>query len=310
MSVDGELVPGVEFDRLSVTATSFEDGKALEPVTLELEGEELEWPMRFNFLSGEKTGPGTDVTVSAQAWLGEQRASSAEGKAILLPGSGAVLELFVGRAAQEDGGGEAGAVVVDAGMDAGNNGFDAGMDAGTVQDAGQEADAGMTVDAGEPPPDAGVQKSFYRGINLNGGAVTIDGNVWESWADAQAAGLTTNATGFVNGSLTPTPAVDADTSAMLNTAVWFNNASLWLDIPIANGDYEAYFWILENYMSNVRAFDLQVEGTTVATSIATLPLPEWRRYGPYQVSVQDGRLDVDVVYGRGDPHLMGIELYR
>lgn len=329
VSVNGELIPGVDFDRLTVTATSLE-GKRPESTTLELKGAELQWPMTFNFLSGARTGVGSSVEVVARAWLGTGAVSIAVGHAELAPGTGAALELFLTRDIPFDEGDPEDAGEDPALDDAGTEtygGVDGGVDGGGAMDAsvpdagaidGGPVDAG-THDAGPTDagmfdagsPDAGPQTpTFYRGINFNGGVVTINGNVWQSYAAAVNGGLTTNANGFVNSKHTPTPQVDADTYAVLNTCIWFNNADLYVDVPVPNDTYDVYLWVMENYKSNVRAFDVRMEGAIVATGLATMPYPEWRRFGPYPATVQDGVLDLDFLYKFGDPHIMGLELYR
>lgn len=338
--MNGELTPGLDFDRLTVTATSLE-GKRPESTTLELKGAELQWPMTFNFLSGARSGVGTSVEVVARAWLGSGAVSIAVGHAELSPGTGSALELFLERdipieeGSPEDAGEDS--TLEDAGSQS-DAGMDGGVDDGGMVDASVPGDAGPTdagpTDAGPAdagPADAGVNDAgtsdagahdagspdagpqpptFYRGINFNGGVVTINGNVWQSYAAAVNGGLTTNANGFVNSKLTPTPQVDADTYAVLNTCIWFNNADLHVDVPVANDTYDVYLWVLENYKSNVRAFDVRMEGAIAATGLATMPYLEWRRFGPYRVTVQDGLLDLDFLYRFGDPHIMGVELYR
>lgn len=320
VAVDGELVPGVDFDRLTVTATST-DGTRPQSTTLEVKGAELAWPMTFNFLSGSRTATGSTLEVVARAWLGSQAVSIAVGHAELAPGSGASLDLFVARTGNPDAGdggseppdgGEPADASVDAGSPDGGT-PDAGPadggpdDAGSI-DAGPEdagpADAGEPVDAGPPVP------TFYRGINFNGGVVTINGNVWQSYTAALNAGLTTNATGFVNSNHSPTPPVGPDIYAMLNTCIWFNNDNLTVGIPVPNDGYEVYLWVLENYASNARSFDVRMEGALAASNLGTFPYPEWRRYGPYPVTVSDGVLNLEFVDDFGDPHIMGLELYR
>jgi len=81
--------------------------------------------------------------------------------------------------------------------------------------------------------------------------------------------------------------------------------------PIANGKYEIYLYLLENYRDNYRAMSVRLEGTPVVEKIGELPLGHWARYGPYPVTVADGALDIDIMNaGKGDPLLNGLAIYR
>lgn len=151
---------------------------------------------------------------------------------------------------------------------------------------------------------------FVRGVNFNGGAVTIEGNAWQSYSAALAEGLTVNAPNVTTTTVTPSPAADAATNAMLNTAIWKQAADLQVGQPVSNGTYQVYLWVMENYQSNARSFGVRLEGVTVATGVGNLPLGAWRKYGPYTTTVSDGFLNLDLVAATGDTHLMGMAVFR
>jgi hypothetical protein len=158
---------------------------------------------------------------------------------------------------------------------------------------------------------AGSQPSgFVRGINFNGGAVTIEGNAWQSYSAALSAGLTVNAPNLTTTSVTPNPATDASTSAMLNSAIWKQAADLQVGQPVSNGSYQVYLWVMENYQSNTRSFRVRLEGVEVASGVGNLTLGAWRKYGPYTTTVGDGFLNLDLVDTTGDTHLMGMAVFR
>lgn len=94
---------------------------------------------------------------------------------------------------------------------------------------------------------------------------------------------------------------------MLNTALW-STSSFRFSQAVGAGTYDVTLWVMENYQSNVRSFDVRLEGSTVASGIGTMPLGSWRKYGPYRVSVIDGALDVELVRLFGDPHVMGMAI--
>jgi hypothetical protein len=96
--VDGPLVPGADFDRLTVVA-SLKEG----PVPLamaSLEGAELKLPATFNFESGPSTPEGTQVLVRATAERAGVVQATAFGEATLTGGSGASLTLTLPALAQ------------------------------------------------------------------------------------------------------------------------------------------------------------------------------------------------------------------
>ena len=158
--------------------------------------------------------------------------------------------------------------------------------------------------------------TFYKGINLNGPAVTIEGNAWLSHASALASGLTLANNHLWAGAYTfnLTPAVDAATRSVLESGVWRSGDTpgegFQLQQTLPNGTYQVYVWTIENYIANYRSFDIKLEGTTVAMGIGDLPLGAWRKYGPYSATVNDGALNMDVLRGsKGNPSLMGIAIY-
>lgn len=157
--------------------------------------------------------------------------------------------------------------------------------------------------------DAATGSVFFRGINMNGGAVTIDGNAWMSDTAAGVSFSTVN-TWTASSPITLVPTVDNDTKLMLHSSVYHSN-SFSVSQPIPNGTYFIYLWMVENYMDNFRSFDVKLEGVKKTTS----PIGEsikyhWMRYGPFEVTVTDGTLDMELVKVTGDPMIMGMEMYQ
>lgn len=160
---------------------------------------------------------------------------------------------------------------------------------------------------GTPPP---MGSTFVRGINFNGSAVTIEGNAWQSYSAALANGLAVSAPNLTTTSVAPSPATDSATSAMLNSAVWKGGANLNMTQTLSNGNYKVFIWVMENYQSNYRSFNLNLEGAQVASGIGSLSVGGWAKYGPYSVTVGDGSLNLDLIRVTGDPHIMGLAIYQ
>jgi hypothetical protein len=159
---------------------------------------------------------------------------------------------------------------------------------------------------------------FVKGINLGGSGVTIEGNRWLSYQEALSQGLTVSggtpwSTGSYGFPLSPNP--DADTRAMLQSVVYRPNPpsgqGFTLGQTLPNGEYELHVWFVENYTDGFRDVTLRAEGVTLATGLGNLRRGEWKKYGPYRVSVQDGKLDLDVLRtSKGDPLLTGLTISR
>lgn len=157
--------------------------------------------------------------------------------------------------------------------------------------------------------------AFLMGINFNGPAVTIESKAWKSYATALTSGLsfpanltvTTTAVtpGFALNGITP----DAATSTMLNTGV-YASTNWSMNQTITNGDYQVCLWVMENYQTNYRNFNVQLEGVTVAAGIGNLTKGAWMKYGPYPAHVVDGKLTIQLLKVVGDPHLMGVTIYH
>lgn len=161
--------------------------------------------------------------------------------------------------------------------------------------------------AGGSTPTPGA---FVKGINCNGNAETIEGNSWLSHSAAVSAGFNIVNGNVWAGSTTFSPAVDAATNRMLNTQIFREAATVNLTQTIANGTYNVYIWTVENYQPYYRSFNLNLEGAQKAANIGSMPLNEWRKYGPYTVTVNDGMLNIDLVRVTGDPEISGIAIFN
>jgi hypothetical protein len=153
-------------------------------------------------------------------------------------------------------------------------------------------------------PASGVPM-FVKGINFNGEAVMIEGN---QWLGESQAGVTLSTVNRYTSSVVIS-SVDSDTSAMLNSAIWSSN-DISTSQTIANGQYEIYLWLLENYQTNSRSFHVELEGAQVTTqAVGSMPVNEWRKLGPFPVTVADGVLNMDLIKLTGDPGMMGMAIY-
>ena len=145
-----------------------------------------------------------------------------------------------------------------------------------------------------------------RGVNLNGPAVTIDGNAWQS---ASAAQVTTTGSG-VSQATVPFPAVTGGVATMLNTATRLA-AGAERSLPTDNGTYLASLYATSPGNDSDASL-LTVQGVAPDSSGAFRPQASdggqaWSRLGPYRVDVTTGKVTIAVT--KGALNFAGIELW-
>jgi RHS repeat-associated protein len=149
---------------------------------------------------------------------------------------------------------------------------------------------------------AGGGTSFYRAINLNGPAVTIDGNAWQA---STAAGYTTNGTGQCNEWLTLSPATDANRATMLKCWVQHWAQALTLQ-SVPNGTYDTYLYVMQDWDDpSPETFTVVVEGQT-GGSWTPGAAGSWTKLGPFRRTISDGTLNVTT---GGTANFAGVEVW-
>src|SRR5687768_8793025 len=76
--------------------------------------------------------------------------------------------------------------------------------------------------------------TFYRGLNLNGAAVSLDGNSWQ--ASSGAANFSYVGSTFANQNVTLIPSTDATRATMIRSSIWGNVTLNLTSVP--NGYYD------------------------------------------------------------------------
>lgn len=153
--------------------------------------------------------------------------------------------------------------------------------------------------------------TFTRRINMNGAGSTIGGNTWTAYSTALTQGLSITpapALWTASKAFAPVPAVDAATASMLNTAIWSGN-TFTINQNVPKGNYSVSLWLMENYATNHRSFNVSMEGVTKALGIGQLAYGTWKKY-TYSTTVTDGQLNITLskVANKGEPGVMGLEI--
>jgi hypothetical protein len=157
----------------------------------------------------------------------------------------------------------------------------------------------------EPRP-SNPRACFAKGVNLNGPALSVDGNAWLS---ASQAGVMGNGTGISQGGKL-SPAVSGETAAMLATGYRLQAGDAF-SVSAENGQYLLYLYAVSP-TTHVMTSQLTVDGKSFVNSSkfrsqeSTAGL-SWARLGPYRLSVTTGKITVAVTSGSID--FAGFELW-
>jgi PKD repeat protein len=149
--------------------------------------------------------------------------------------------------------------------------------------------------------------TFYRAINLNEPALTLDGN---AGARATAANYTTDGFAFENQAVPLTPATDAARAAMIRAAV-YRGGSLNLALTaVPAGTYQAYVYVYVWEDNFAQTFSLALNGQTVLANYNSGPADTWAKLGPFTATLPaPSTLQLTTTTG-GDANFSGVELWQ
>jgi hypothetical protein len=153
-----------------------------------------------------------------------------------------------------------------------------------------------------PPPAETGPWLFHRAVNINGPAVTIDGNAWEA---ENAANFECSDTPLAVPDLRLRPPTDADRARMIQSFRWSTSAKARLT-SLPPGRYAVFVYIVED--NNPETLNISLNGRGVASRYVSGVQGEWRRLGPWYVDVSEGV--IELTSGGGAANLCGIEVWR
>lgn len=141
-------------------------------------------------------------------------------------------------------------------------------------------------------------------MNLNGPALTIDGNTWAG--SATAANFTVNGQAMANPWMTLQPSASGSLETMLRT--WRQNWALTAAFSQAPSDtYQVYVYVVQDWDDpHPPTVTFRLEGQTVGTYLAS-GSGQWRKLGPYTATVTDGTINLS---SSGIVNVAGIEVWR
>jgi hypothetical protein len=152
----------------------------------------------------------------------------------------------------------------------------------------------------EYTPNKETGLAFFRGINLNGPAISINGNVWAG-KTASWYSLSGNTYTFQNQSVALSPATNASRAKMIRSSVWGDKFTVTVkDLPL--GTYQLYLYVWEDNSSETYSISLNNKVVTMYTSGTA---GKWSRLGPYQVNDTTA---ASIYLAGGAANLSGIEI--
>jgi hypothetical protein len=143
--------------------------------------------------------------------------------------------------------------------------------------------------------------TFFRGINLAGPAVEIDGNLWVA---GDSPGIKVNGGAFENQSVALVPPTDESRAAMIRSSRWGGSLDIEIqDVP--RGWYQLFLYVWEDNHSTT--FQLQVNDRQVVERFSSGSQGQWHRLGPFPTEAKDSSLKVSA--RGGDANVSGIEIW-
>jgi hypothetical protein len=144
--------------------------------------------------------------------------------------------------------------------------------------------------------------AFYRGINLNGPSIEIDGNKWEG-DDAPNFLCEDRSINSPEVKLRP-PTNDARTR-MIHSFRWNGRASMTMT-KVPRDTYAVYAYVWED--NNPEQFSISLQGRVVARNHYSGVEGEWHRLGPWITTVTNG--SIEITSAGGAANFSGIEIWR
>jgi len=167
---------------------------------------------------------------------------------------------------------------------------------------GVEEDLGEPITRLEGPPAETGPWRFWRGINLNGPPIEIDGNRWEG---DSAENFVCNDRALNSPHVVLRPPTDPARAKMIHAFRWDHQASMSLS-KVPQGTYAVYAYVWEETES--ATFTIRLGDRVVQRDYQSGPPGRWRRLGPWITEVADGKITLTAAGGAAN--FSGIEIWR
>jgi hypothetical protein len=143
---------------------------------------------------------------------------------------------------------------------------------------------------------------FFRGINLNGPPLVIDGHRWEG-GDSEFLESADRA--FENQDVPLIPPTEPERARMIRSSRWSGEANLKLT-AIPPGTYSVFLYVWED--NNSETFSIFLDSREVAHDYVSGAAGTWKRLGPWRVVVDSGSFRITTRGGAAN--LSGVEIWK
>ncbi len=148
-----------------------------------------------------------------------------------------------------------------------------------------------------PPPAV-----FFRGINLNGPPLQIDGHPWEG---GDTKNLVSRDQAFENQGVTLDPPTDPERAMMIRSSRWNGNVDMaFTNIP--DGTYSVFLYVWED--NNSETYSISLNGREVLHDYVSGKTGAWKRLGPWRIEAK--REAFQLTTRGGAANLSGIEIWK
>ena len=149
-----------------------------------------------------------------------------------------------------------------------------------------------------------AEATFFRGINLNGPALEIDGRAWDG---TNATNVAITGKRFENQAVALKPATDPARARMIRSSVWGDKVSVELtNLPA--GDYQVLLYVWEDTINE--QFDVLVNDQVVFEKFNSGSAGAWKKLGPWKAGSVKGKLKVSARSpSHGAANLSGLEVW-
>ncbi len=154
-----------------------------------------------------------------------------------------------------------------------------------------------------PMPARRETSVFFRGVNLGGPAVVIDGRPWEA---GDAPGVQTSRERLENSNVPLQPPTDEARARMIRTFAFDPSGTSVRVSSVSPGTYKIFLYVWED--NDPQVIDLYVQGQPVLKGYSTGPAGTWARLGPWRADVRDGTIEISCKGGHGN--FSGLEIWQ
>ena len=146
--------------------------------------------------------------------------------------------------------------------------------------------------------------TFFRGLNLNGPAVNIDGNAWDG-SDSKAYVCKDNS--FDSQAVKLLPETDSDRAKMIRSSRYGNKGNRVELNEIPPGEYTVFLYVWED--NNAETYSVLVNGQQVAANYNSGATGHWDRLGPWYTKATKDQ-NIVVTSQGGTANFSGVEIWK